>query len=82
MGIFIDTYGTSKLNLTNGEIKKVAIFDMRPYFIEQRLKLRNPIYSELPLTAIYVHLKPLLKHFLLQVGIRKRLRLNYLHGEN
>jgi S-adenosylmethionine synthetase len=38
MGIFIDTYGTSKLNLTNGEIaKKVeAIFDMRPYFIEQR----------------------------------------------
>jgi S-adenosylmethionine synthetase len=51
MGIFIDTYGTSKLNLTNGEIaKKVeAIFDMRPYFIEQR-KLRNPIYSE---TAAY-----------------------------
>jgi S-adenosylmethionine synthetase len=44
MGIFIDTYGTSKLNLTNGEIaKKEAIFDMRPYFIEQRLKLRNPI---------------------------------------
>jgi S-adenosylmethionine synthetase len=75
MGIFIDTYGTSKLNLTNGEIaKKVeAIFDMRPYFIEQRLKLRNPIYSETALTAIWdVHLKPLLKHFLLRVGIRKR----------
>jgi S-adenosylmethionine synthetase len=55
MGIFIDTYGTSKLNLTNGEIaKKVeAIFDMRPYFIEQRLKLRNPIYSE---TAAYGHM--------------------------
>jgi S-adenosylmethionine synthetase len=54
MGIFIDTYGTSKLNLTNGEIaKKVeAIFDMRPYFIEQRL-LRNPIYSE---TAAYGHM--------------------------
>jgi S-adenosylmethionine synthetase len=47
MGIFIDTYGTSKLNLTNGELlKSKAIFDMRPYFIEQRLKLRNPIYSE------------------------------------
>jgi S-adenosylmethionine synthetase len=56
--------------LTNGEIaKKVeAIFDMRPYFIEQRLKLRNPIYSE---TAAYGHMgrtqKRLLKHFLLQV---------------
>jgi S-adenosylmethionine synthetase len=39
--------------LTNGEIaKKVeAIFDMRPYFIEQRLKLRNPIYSETALRA-------------------------------
>jgi S-adenosylmethionine synthetase len=55
MGIFVDTYGTSKVNLTNGEIaKKVSeIFDMRPYFIEQRLKLRNPIYSE---TAAYGHM--------------------------
>lgn len=55
MGIFIETYGTSKVNLTNSEIaKKVeAIFDMRPYFIEQRLKLRNPIYSE---TAAYGHM--------------------------
>jgi S-adenosylmethionine synthetase len=55
MGIFIDTYGTSKVNLTNGEIanKVEAIFDMRPYFIEQRLKLRNPIYSE---TAAYGHM--------------------------
>jgi S-adenosylmethionine synthetase len=55
MGIFIETYGTSKVDLTNGEIaKKVeAIFDMRPYFIEQRLKLRNPIYSE---TAAYGHM--------------------------
>ena len=55
MGIFVETYGTAKVNLTNGEIaKKVeAIFDMRPYFIEQRLKLRNPIYSE---TAAYGHM--------------------------
>ncbi len=54
-GLFIDTYGTAKVNLTDGEIaKKVeAIFDMRPYFIEQRLKLRNPIYSE---TAAYGHM--------------------------
>jgi len=55
MGVYINTYGTSKLNLTDGEIaKKVeSIFDLRPYFIEQRLKLRNPIYSE---TAAYGHM--------------------------
>ena len=54
-GLFIDTYGTAKANLTDGEIarKVEAIFDMRPYFIEQRLKLRNPIYSE---TAAYGHM--------------------------
>ena len=54
-GLFIDTYGTAKVNLTDGEIarKVEAIFDMRPYFIEQRLKLRNPIYSE---TAAYGHM--------------------------
>jgi S-adenosylmethionine synthetase len=41
--------------MTDGEISKVVegIFDMRPYFIEQRLKLRNPIYSE---TAAYGHM--------------------------
>lgn len=49
------TYGTSKVNMTDGEISKVveSVFDMRPYFIEQRLKLRNPIYSE---TAAYGHM--------------------------
>lgn len=54
-GLFINTYGTSKVNMTDGEIaKKIEqIFDMRPYFIEQRLKLRNPIYSE---TAAYGHM--------------------------
>jgi S-adenosylmethionine synthetase len=54
-GLFIDTYGTAKIDLTDGEIarKVEAIFDMRPYFIEQRLKLRNPIYSE---TAAYGHM--------------------------
>ncbi|ADY53509.1 methionine adenosyltransferase [Pseudopedobacter saltans DSM 12145] len=54
-GVFVDTKGTSKVNLTDGEIaNKVAqIFDLRPYFIEQRLKLRNPIYSE---TAAYGHM--------------------------
>ncbi|PQV48350.1 methionine adenosyltransferase [Jejuia pallidilutea] len=55
MGIFIDTYGTSKINLSDGEIaKKVEeIFDMRPYAIEERLKLRAPMYSE---TAAYGHM--------------------------
>jgi S-adenosylmethionine synthetase len=54
-GLFINTYGTAKVGMTDGEIaKKVeAIFDMRPYAIEQRLKLRNPIYSE---TAAYGHM--------------------------
>ncbi len=54
-GLFVDTYGTSKVNLTDGEIARIAekIFDMRPYAIEQRFKLRNPIYSE---TAAYGHM--------------------------
>jgi S-adenosylmethionine synthetase len=55
MGIYVNTYGTSKVNLTDGEIaEKVSqIFDMRPYAIEQRLKLRFPIYQE---TAAYGHM--------------------------
>jgi len=55
MGIYVNTYGTSKVNLSDAEIahKISEIFDMRPYFIEQRLKLRNPIYSE---TAAYGHM--------------------------
>jgi S-adenosylmethionine synthetase len=54
-GLFVDTYGTSKIGLSDGEIaEKISeIFDMRPYFIEQRLKLRNPIYLE---TAAYGHM--------------------------
>ncbi len=53
--INVNTFGTSNVAMTDGEIgKKVAeIFDMRPYFIEKRLKLRNPIYSE---TAAYGHM--------------------------
>ncbi len=54
-GLFVTTYGTSKVNMTDGELanKLAEIFDMRPYAIEQRLKLRNPIYSE---TAAYGHM--------------------------
>lgn len=55
MGIYVNTYGTARVDMTDGEIAKIVegIFDMRPYFIEQRLKLRNPIYSE---TASYGHM--------------------------
>lgn len=55
MGIFVDTYGTCPFNMTDGEIaKKISnIFDMRPAAIEERLKLRQPMYSE---TAAYGHM--------------------------
>lgn len=55
MGIFVDTYGTAKVGLQDGEIAKkvAAIFDMRPHAIETRLKLRTPMYSE---TAAYGHM--------------------------
>ncbi len=55
MGIFVDTYGTAKVDLTDGEIaaKVSEIFDMRPHAIEDRLKLRTPMYSE---TAAYGHM--------------------------
>ena len=55
MGIFVDTYGTSKVNMTDGEIaqKITTLFDMRPAAIEARLKLRSPMYSE---TAAYGHM--------------------------
>jgi S-adenosylmethionine synthetase len=54
-GLYVNTYGTSKVKATDGEISdKIAkIFDMRPYAIEQRLKLRTPMYSE---TAAYGHM--------------------------
>lgn len=54
-GLYINTYGTSKVDIHDGEIaKKVStIFDLRPYAIEENLKLRNPIYQE---TASYGHM--------------------------
>ncbi|HMR93325.1 MAG TPA: methionine adenosyltransferase domain-containing protein, partial [Chitinophagaceae bacterium] len=53
--INVKTFGTAKVNLTDGQIGKIVegLFDMRPYFIEKRLKLRSPIYSE---TAAYGHM--------------------------
>jgi S-adenosylmethionine synthetase len=54
-GLYINTYGTSKVSKTDGEIARVVekLFDLRPYAIEQHLKLRNPIYSE---TAAFGHM--------------------------
>ncbi len=54
-GLYINTYNTSNVDLTDGQIaQKVSeLFDLRPYFIEKNLKLRNPIYSE---TAAYGHM--------------------------
>ena len=55
VGLYVNTYGTSKVAQSDGEIaRRIAkIFDMRPYFIEQRFNLRTPIYSE---TAAYGHM--------------------------
>jgi S-adenosylmethionine synthetase len=57
VGLFVNTYGTSKINLTDGEIAEQILqlpeFDLRPYFIEKRFNLRTPIYRE---TAAYGHM--------------------------
>jgi len=54
-GLYVNTYGTSKVKMNDGEIarKIEEIFDLRPYAIEQRLKLRNPMYLE---SAAYGHM--------------------------
>ena len=55
INIYVNTYGRSNVNMTDGEIAKKIdeLFDMRPKAIEERLKLRNPIYAE---TAAYGHM--------------------------
>lgn len=66
VGVFVNTYGTSKVNISDGEIalKIEDIFDLRPAVIERDLKLRNPIYLE---TAAYGHMgrepRTVKKHF-------------------
>ena len=84
MGLYVNTYGTSKIPITDSELAKVVeeIFDMRPYFIEQRLKLRNPIYTE---TAAYGHMgrKPVLvtKNFISPSGESKTLEVELFTWE-
>ena len=55
VGLYVYTYGTSKVSMNDGQIAKIVaeLVDMRPYAIEQRFKLRTPIYSE---TAAYGHM--------------------------
>ena len=66
VSIYVNTYGHSNVAISDGEIAKKIdeLFDLRPKAIEQRLKLRNPIYEE---TAAYVHMgrepKTIIKHF-------------------
>lgn len=55
VSVYVNTYGTAKVNKTDGEIAEIVgkLFDLRPKAIEDRLKLRNPIYEE---TAAYGHM--------------------------
>ena len=82
--IHVNTYNTSKVALTDGAISKIVeeIFDMRPYFIEQRLKLRNPIYSE---TAAYGHMgrtpETVVKTFTAPGGLTKTIEVELFTWE-
>jgi S-adenosylmethionine synthetase len=84
MGIYVNTYGTSKVNLTDGQIaEKIAhLFDMTPYGIETRLGLRNPIYSE---TAAYGHMgrtpRKLTKEFESSTGEKKQIEVELFTWE-
>lgn len=82
--INVNTYGTSSVDMTDGEIalKVKELFDMRPYFIEQRLKLRNPIYQE---TASYGHMgrdnQVVTKTFKLPNGNDKKMKVELFTWE-
>lgn len=84
VALYINTYGTSKVNLTDDEIGKIVdeLFDLRPYFIEQRLKLRHPIYSE---TATYGHMgrknEVVTKSFFTPEGKEKKIKVELFTWE-
>lgn len=84
MGIYVNTYGTSKVNKSDGEIAKIIgeLFDMTPYGIETRLGLRNPIYAE---TAAYGHMgrtpKTVSKTFETSNGESKTIEVNLFTWE-
>jgi len=76
VNIYVNTFGTSKVKQNDGEIANMIekVFDMRPYFIEKRLKLRSPMYSE---TAAYGHMgrknKTVNKIFKTYEGVEKKI---------
>ncbi|MGH2644413.1 MAG: methionine adenosyltransferase domain-containing protein, partial [Chitinophagaceae bacterium] len=84
MGIYVTTYGTSKVNVSDSEVAKEIeeMFDMRPYALETRLKLRNPIYSE---TAAYGHMgrnnEVVNKTFVSPDGTKKTLKVELFTWE-
>lgn len=84
VNIYVNTYGTSNIGLTDSEIGKriEEIFDMRPYFIEKRLKLRSPMYSE---TAAYGHMgrknETVIKTFKSYEGKEKKLKVELFTWE-
>src|SRR5204863_7940971 len=83
-GLYINTNGSSKVKMHDGEIAKIIedLFDMRPYAIENRLKLRNPIYSE---TAAYGHMgrknEIVTKTFKLPNGVEKKVKVELFTWE-
>ena len=84
MAVYVNTYGTSKLKFSDNEISKIVsnLFDLRPYFIEQRLKLRSPIYKE---TSAYGHMgrKPEIvkKKFVSSAGETKEIEVELFTWE-
>ena len=84
VGLYVNTFGTSKVDFTDGEIaeKLHDIFDMKPYAIEQRFKLRTPIYSE---TAAYGHMgrnpKKVTKTFVSPDGVEKTIEVELFPWE-
>ena len=84
IGVFVNTYNTSKVEKGDSEIAEIVIdlFDLRPYFIEKRLKLRNPIYRE---TASYGHMgrKPeiITKNFISSTGDSKEIEVELFTWE-
>ena len=84
VGVFVNTYNTSKVEKSDSEIAEIVInlFDLRPYFIEKRLKLRNPIYRE---TASYGHMgrKPeiITKNFISSTGDSKEIEVELFTWE-
>ena len=84
IGVFVNTYNTSKVEKSDSEIAEIVIdlFDLRPYFIEKRLKLRNPIYRE---TASYGHMgrKPeiITKNFNSSTGDSKEIEVELFTWE-